>query len=135
MLACYGIPCSFTKVVKTHKPIVCYYVQNAVSRGILSFGPLVTGYSATCRNDDSKPCFICCSASEVVNSAEVGFSEPGLDYCPGGGSRFGFCFGRSCMWVQRLWRSSCVRVCQRVTEGQGKVRIVFWSCCLHVAVA
>src|SRR5215510_14273211 len=34
MLACYGIPCSFTKVLKTHKSIVWYYVQNAVSRGI-----------------------------------------------------------------------------------------------------
>src|SRR5215510_7836957 len=36
MLACYGIPCSFTKVLKTHKSIVWYYVQNAVSRGILN---------------------------------------------------------------------------------------------------
>src|SRR5215510_6746507 len=49
------------------------------------FGPLVTGYSATCGNDDSKPCFICCSAREVGNFAEVGFFEPGLDYCLGGG--------------------------------------------------
>src|SRR5215510_3407195 len=45
------------------------------------FGPLVTGYIATCGNDDSKTCFICCSAREVGNFAEVGFSEPGLDYC------------------------------------------------------
>src|SRR5215510_5339963 len=36
MLACYGIPCSFTKVLKTHKSIVWYYEQNAMSRGILS---------------------------------------------------------------------------------------------------
>src|SRR5215510_2245637 len=36
MLACYGIPCSFTKVLKTHNSVVWYYVQNAVSRGILS---------------------------------------------------------------------------------------------------
>src|SRR5215510_875934 len=52
------------------------------------FGPLVKGYSATCGSDDSKPCFICCSASEVGNSAEFGFFEPGLDYCLGGGVRF-----------------------------------------------
>src|SRR5215510_14652125 len=79
------------------------------------FGPLVTGYSATWGNDDSKPCFICCSAREVGNFAEVGFSEPGLDYCRGGGGPTSvFCFGISCMWVQRLWRSSCVWVCQRV---------------------
>ena len=87
------------------------------------FGPLVTGYSATCGNDDSKPCFICCSAREVGNSAEGGISEPGSDYVRGGGPESVFCFGRSCIWGQRQWRSSCVRVCQRVTLCWGRSRL------------
>ena len=92
-------------------------MQNAVSRGI----PNLVLWSrdivplAEMMTRSRAPSV--CSDREVGNSAEVGFFEPGLEYCLGGGSRFGFCFGRSCMWVQRLWRSSCVRVCQRVTEG------------------
>src|SRR5215510_13256384 len=81
------------------------------------FGPLVTGYSATCGNDDSKPCFICCSAREVGNFAEVGFSDPGLDYClegGGGGSKFGFLF-----WQILYVGPAAVAVvrCAGVSEG------------------
>jgi hypothetical protein len=38
------------------------------------------------------------------------------------------------MWVQQLWWSFCVQVRQWVTEGQGKVGIVFWFECIFVAV-
>src|SRR5215510_13256383 len=117
MLACYGIPCSFTKVLKTHKSIVWYYVQNAVSRGILSL---------VLWSQDIVPLAEMMTrsrASSVVVPVRLEISQrlvfPTPDWITawrggGGGPNSVFCFGRSCMWVQRLWRSSGVRVCQRV---------------------
>src|SRR5215510_7836958 len=83
------------------------------------FGPLVKGYSATCGNDDSKPCFICCSARGVLFGVWGGVWGGGGG---GGGPDSVFvladlvcgssgCGGRP---VCGCVRGSCVWVCQRV---------------------
>src|SRR5215510_13296299 len=107
MLACYGIPCSFTKVLKTHKSIVWYYVQNAVSRGILSL---------VLWSQDIVPLAEMMTrsrASSVVVPVRLEIPQRLVSPTPewhtasgGGGPNSVFWFGRSCMWVQRLWRSS-----------------------------
>src|SRR5215510_8449236 len=117
MLACYGIPCRFTELLKTHKStrllygtvcgtpcLVGYRILVLWSRDIVPLAEMMTRSRAPSVYSDRV----------VGNSAEVGFFQTWIGILPGG-SRFGFCFGRSCMSVQRLWRSSCVRVCQRVT--------------------
>src|SRR5215475_11580729 len=86
----YGIMCSTSC-------LVWYRILVHWSKDIVPLAEMMTRSRAPSLYSDR----------EVGNSAEVGYFEPGLDYCLGG-SRFGFCFGRSCMWVQRLWRSSCV---------------------------
>src|SRR5215475_8437639 len=90
-----------------------YYVQNSVSRGI----PNLVLWSrdivplAEMMTRSRAPSVY--SDREVGDSAEVGFYRTWIGLLPGGGVPDSvFCFGRSCMWVQRLWRSSCVRVCQ-----------------------
>ena len=74
------------------------------------FGPLVKGYSATCGNDDPKPCFVCCSAREVGNSSEVGFFEPGLDYCLGVQTLNSVSFWTYCTNIKYLFCLSLVCV-------------------------
>src|SRR5215467_13184357 len=105
MLACYGIPCGFTKVLKTHKSIVWYYVQNAVSRGILSL-VLWSQDTVTLAEMMTRS-----RASSVVVPVRLEISQrlvfPNPDWITawGGGPNSVFFFGRFCLWVQGLWRS------------------------------
>src|SRR5215471_7105293 len=125
-------PMQLYKVIENtqiYRIIIWYYVQNAVSRGvpnlvlwsrdIVPLAEMMTRSRAPSVYSDR----------EVGNSAEVGYFEPGLDYCLGGPDSVfvladlvcgsSGCGGRP---VCGCVRGSCVRVCQRflcagVSEG------------------
>ena len=96
MLACYGIPCRFTELLKTHKStrllygtvcrtpcLVGYRILVLWSRDTVPLAEKMTRSRASSVYSDR----------EVGNSAEVDYFEPGLDYCLGvGGVQIGFLF-------------------------------------------